>query len=569
MPEEHSAQKDISCELSSMDSKLKTGLISIAALIGGYTFLSKKTIYPLDAETFMAGGNMGDTRVRARAMSNKKITSPSKFNYLTNDSNYQWAMNFDNMVVWERADAALLGKEGAEFEYLRNVFNWPQYFAPIDYPSLTRNLGNSYTRFIESQINDEFDSEKYKALIGNVADALEKAKKDPKYEIIWRYNQNDAVKVIMNDANIIDALDSLEEFVLGGKSNSNWTYITAKVGTYGANRNYLSNLNSLFGDGYNSFLMFDPNEELSRKIVLDRLEINKDRMGRWITLSENLFNQLVIKNAGNDIEGFADYLLDNFSTKSQTLIQNYISVVYWNSFFQANPSITYVGISGDGYEMKFYDKENIYSNNELYPIYDYESLSKVFTEEKATTKINTLAKRFKELCQKIIAKEKRGAKSVEGVTEECDKFNRKSIIDAVNKKFADKSELVLNVARLTQGFNTNTGKLHEPLSLYFPNTAIPFKTINKEISPSGRVSYAVVENILPTLNFRSGNTPKGMTLNDFNIPKFVIDATEKEFMIQRNHKIEQQKITIEQADRNIENIIKNGATFLNGLDAIK
>ena len=40
-------------------------------------------------------------------------------------------------------------------------------------------------------------------------------------------------------------------------------------------------------------------------------------------------------------------------------------------------------------------------------------------------------------------------------------------------------------------------------------------------------------------------------------------------MIQRNHKIEQQKRTIEQADRNIENIIKNGATFLNGLGAIK
>ena len=548
-----------------MDSKLKTGLISIAALIGGYTFLSKKTIYPLEAETFMAGGNGGDTRVRARAMSNKKITYPVKGNYLTNDSDYQWAMK--NKFGWQNADSALLGKEGAEFEHLRIFFSWPQYSSIQNYPPITRTLGDSYTRFMESQINDEFDSEKYKALIGNVVDALKKAKKDPKYEIIWGYNQNDAVKVIMNDANIIDALDSLKEFVFGGeKSHSNWTYITAQVGTYGVNRNYMFNLNTLFGDRYNSFSIFDPNIELSREMVLDRLEINKDSMGRWITLSGNQFNQLVIKNSGNDIEGFADYLLDNFGATS-TDVTNYISVVYWNSFFQANPSITYVG--GSEYEMKFYDKENIYSNNELYPIYDYESLSKFFTKEKATTKINTLAKRFKELCQKIIAKEKRGAKSVEGVTEECDKFNRKSIIDAVNKKFADKSELVLNVARLTQSFNTNTGKLHEPLSLYFPNTAIPFKVINKEISPSGRVSYAVVENILPTLNFRSGHTPKGMTLNDFNIPKFVIDATEKEFMIQRNHKIEQQKRTIEQADRNIENIIKNGATFLNGLDAIK
>jgi len=60
-----------------MDSRLKTGLISIAALIGGYTFLSKGSKCSMKAETFMAAGG----KSRPVAMRVNKIKDSNDLTY--------------------------------------------------------------------------------------------------------------------------------------------------------------------------------------------------------------------------------------------------------------------------------------------------------------------------------------------------------------------------------------------------------------------------------------------------------------------------------------------------------
>lgn len=560
-----------------MDNKLKTGLISIAALIGGYSLFTKKTKYSMDAETFMASRRY-DGKERARAINKNKINNmDTKFTPFYTDTPARKWLNKNIATKREKIyslNPRLVGKDEEEFTQLQYLFRHQgQYTSPnSSYGRLLVDIQSTYRNFKEKEIANNFDKEEYRRLIKNLSEAIDNVK-DEKYMVVLGYNVVDARKLITDNEEVQKAQQQFIDFVrdIDG-SNSNTSIVTAVPRAMLSNKNSLlqmnSNLHYIFGDIH---LI-----ETTSDVWMKQLDFNINRMNGQYIRQGGLYNNPLGIERGNvlpvaDIEKFADYLLRN---PNQNGLRLYVSIVYWNEFFKANPSITFVGEEFHGDALSFYNKENIYSKSKtLYPVWNWTETSKSFSREKVTNLIDNKLKRYVQFAKRILSKEEKGEKKIESLKEELDKSNLENAIKVINERLADKTFERENKQNL---FNLGLSMGNRPL--FFNNLSIPIKYVEQQISPGGRVSYEVKEmnynyaNVYPkeakvSHNIRGNANPyfSKLTIEDLTIPQSLKDAAIKEIEIQFNHKNEMLEQQIENFKKQI---VKNEDNMYLGIKCI-
>ena len=559
-----------------MDNKLKTGLISIAALIGGYSFFTKKTKYSMDAETFMASRRY-DGKERARAINKNKINNmDAKFTPFYTDTPARKWLNKNIATKREKIynlEPLLVGKDKEEFTQLQYLFRHQgQYTSPnSSYGALLRDIQSTYRSFKEKEINNNFDKEEYRRLIKNLAEAIDNVK-DEKYMVVLGYNAVDARKLITDNEEVQKAQQQFIDFVRDIDGSNSDTSIVAAVP-----RAMLSNKNSLLQMNSNLYYIFGdihPIENTSDE-WMKQLDSNINRMNGQYIRQSSVRQNLLGKERGNilpvaDIKEFADYLLTG--TPNQYGLKVYVSIVYWNEFFKANPSITFVGEEFYGDASSFYNKENIYSKSKtLYPVWNWTETSKSFSREKVTNLIDNKLKRYVQFAKRILSKEEKGEKKIESLKEELDKSNFENAIKVINERFADKTFEQENKQNL---FNVGLSMGNRPL--HFNNLSIPIKYVEQQISPGGRVSYEVKDMNLTHASIYSkeaklsyGVRPNPyfskLTIEDLTIPQSLKDAAIKMVEIQFNHRNEGFEQQIENLQKQI---VKNEENMYLGIKCI-
>jgi len=548
-----------------MDNKLKTGLISLVALVGGYSLFTKNFNKGFEADTFMASSE--------RAIRAKNLNFVWEWaNTDLSDIQELRRWHNDNYNKWMNVDSARLGEKLAlEWGHLSN--NGLHYESPLQYSALRTSFLQCYRDYLNENHSGLFDGEKYRELIGNVADAVASVKEDSRYELIWGYKQQDAIASIGADESVINGLDELNDFVdtqraiLGGEIPLQF------VGSNRRSKYSSLNFNSLhdmFGRDY-----YHLNIPFNREVVIGQMQANNEWSGSKNDIAVGLIPAYGNLEFGNlpYMESFSEWLLTKHITPNSPHQLHYLniyrSVLIYDTFFKANPAIATVGtLYKNRWEMmeKYYEGEfNKISAKgvTMEPIYNWEALEKYFTVAKYNSAIEKIVTRYKELATLLIKKGNVVSPRKVKLEEEVDTHNKISSLNMINEWLSSKDVTEDQKTLFIRHIISNNRYPHR---FGFENGGIlphELKVLNTLITPSGRTQYSI--DTYDSNGYLSMND-FGLTVKDLKIPTSIKDIVMAQEQTRFDNYTESIKGQIENLERNLSRQHSQLEEFIKILD---
>ena len=519
-----------------MDNKLKTGLISIAALIGGYTLLSNGSKYSMNAETFMAAGG----KSRPVAMRENKIKDARD---LVNSP----LMNFFHNNPKLNKIMAGINREDYD-KYLKGDLK-EKYQTNALYNRYASNRFNSFQQAVHSKMIGDYqtilnqkyfnksviDTKKYMLLCRIIVNRIKELQgmgvvsfadvsADVKFQNslnsllvflknlkipYWSINRPFTYSQGINSDNIADAIGNVEVAmrVLGLQQNyygkAMWTPQTERYWTENSEKMDSGKIR------FTSFMPIQDNSRYGNNYAIN-LPLDKSQL-------EEL-EELYFKN--NEYYKYAQLL-------------DYIQ------FFNKNPTIKYVAKirnKGD----KFYDKDigdldkftkikglkDRFGTGILVKVWNNAEMESIFTLDKLEKMQEEIFNIYKEARVVVLRKKKTAGNRKEVLIERIAEFNKKSMSEFWNNYFngpynpADSNDLrsldeaVLQYLALTSNRNSMT-RIWSPKNLRIDATV-------KYVEQGSDGKYKIIttkKNSFIYLNSIS----RYLGLTSFASPEFIFD----------------------------------------------
>ena len=457
-----------------MDSKLKTGLISIAALIGGYTFLSKGSKYPMNAETFMASGG----KKRPVAMRVNKINGQSpnvkQSHQVRNMLNELYesvtgGTQYGNMI---RANNIYLNEE--EQIFYKSAMegggalsgNYRDYRHQINYI-------NDGFRLVQTEKNSQIIRSKskiYVALCLRLATTIDDLKA-----------KGVANADIKTNIKYVEDLKAVHDFIANFKID-NVSFKSLK----GTN-NRIHGLSEFEYD----FMPYSFNNRANGMVaVVNSYMVVKGtapiQFNSFHQKGRPLFTELL--RTKSEIMDVKDYIVKN------GYLQLYRNILGWVKFLSNNPSILYIGRKD--YTDKFYSEDifdytkysQIRGDVEISKGWDNEIMSQIFNDAEFNTMSKTVMDKIEVCLNKVLKGRGVAVNQKETLEASIEESNKISLIKGLNAHFKTLPSDSSNADNLINQYLTMLQKDSK-----FGSSRMSIRGDFKEVINDGGGSYSIID----------------------------------------------------------------------------
>tara|TARA_R110000824_G_scaffold5175_8_gene24014 strand:+ start:3145 stop:4842 length:1698 start_codon:yes stop_codon:yes gene_type:complete len=437
-----------------MDSKLKTGLISLVALVGGYSFLSKNFNKSFEADTFMASsGKRRPVAMRANKIKHLHLIGNSSYMYevggtaATKKFNEAKEKIFKDSIVTSDYGKYLTEDQFKEWEGLGLSRYSNPYFGDI-FTAFSWELKKDFTNMLYQKYHHYLKRDKKicEVMCNKIAGIFDDlSAKGIVSEV-----------AVLNNTNLNNSLESLFNFLRNLKIPS-WSF-SSPFSQYG--EVILNKDTHIFTNPFNamSFLKLISNSSYSLNNYWDNG--GKDGYTRKIRDFGNNYYAFLAINISPVKEYAIDFNLDESELKQlgayyleNDFAQRYQLILGYIKFFNANPTVKYVAQIRNKGE-KCYDT-NIGNLNEFDKIkgltsgqYGYESgvliktwnnelMSEIFTEEKHDVLLGQMLIKLKKIVKLVNRKANVAGNRQEKLLDSVADSNKESVINALDEYFSN------------------------------------------------------------------------------------------------------------------------------------
>ena len=504
-----------------MDSKLKTGLISIAALIGGYTFLSKGSKYPMNAETFMASGG----KKRPVAMRANKINGQSPnvkpSNQVRNMLNELYesvtgGTQYGNMI---RANNIYLNEEEQIFYNIAMEgggalnANYRDYYRQIQYI-------NDAFRLVQTEKNSQIIRSKskiYVALCLRLATTMDdlKAKGVTDADIRTNIKYGEGLKAV-HDFIANFKIDNVSFKSLKGRNNRMILNVPKSESEFEG-----LFLPYSFGRGYGNWV--------------DAVNSYMAVKGS-IPIQFNSFHQegrppfAELLRTKSEIMDVKDYLVKN------GYLHLYRNILEWVKFLSNNPSILYIGRKD--YTDKFYSEDifdytkysQIRGDVEISKRWDNEVMSQIFNDAEFNTMSKTVMDKIEVCLNKILKGRGVAVNQKETLEASIKESNNMELIKGLNAHFKTLPANPIDADNLIKQYLTMLQKDRK-----FGSSRMSIRGDFKEVKNDGGGSYSIIDT--PSLYINTDELNDDVR-NDIIVSNDLLVAAKRKYRKQMARRIE-------------------------------
>tara|TARA_R110002012_G_scaffold243131_1_gene417732 strand:- start:5255 stop:6973 length:1719 start_codon:yes stop_codon:yes gene_type:complete len=428
-----------------MDNKLRTGLISIAALIGGYTLLSNGSKYSMNAETFMAaGGKSRPVAMRENKIKDaRELISPPLMNFFYNNpklNKITKGINREDYDKYLKGDLKEKYQTNALFNrYASNRFNSFQQ-------AVHSNMIKDYQTILNQKYFNKsvIDTKKYMLLCRIIVNRIKELQgmgvvsfADVSADVKFQ-NSLKSLLVFLKNLKIpywsINRPFSYSQSINSDNIAGIIGNVQGAMGWLGLQQNY-------FGKP-----MWTNNNEMYWTENSEKMDSGKIRFTSFMPVQDN---SMYGNNYAIDLPLDKSQLeeLEELYFKNKEYYK-YAQLLDYIQFFNKNPTIKYVAKirnKGD----KFYDKDigdldkftrikglkDRYGTGILVKVWNNAEMESIFTLDKLEKMQEEIFNIYKEARVVVLRKKKTAGNRKEVLIERIAEFNKKSMSEFWNNYF--------------------------------------------------------------------------------------------------------------------------------------
>ena len=409
-----------------MDNKLKTGLISLVALVGGYSFLTKPFNKGFEADTFMAsGGKKRPVAMRANRINGlpptKDYITNAKLTDMLNDLYVSVTKSWPSYGDMNREAILHLDKDEQEF-YSNSMREGKLQNSNNKQYSYQINLLNGALIHVKMAKNAQIlkiKSKIYVALCRRLAITLE----DLKAKGI-NYNTDDGC---------LRDLKAVHDFI------ANFKIPGVKFKTLKGPNNTINSATFTKADDIHTFgKYFLPNVASNDMLAAVDYYLGSAPIVFIVShRGDSTIKELSLSKS--ELIEVKDYMVEN------GYIKQYFNVLNWIKFLSNNPSILYIGMAD--YEHKFYNIDildsAIYSQIRgdvlISKRWDNELMSQIFTDVEFNNMSKTVMDKLEVIFNKVAKGMGVAVNQKETLEASIKESNKIALIEGLNAYFTNPS----------------------------------------------------------------------------------------------------------------------------------